>query len=229
MRLTAISGAVQQASLKNCKTRAICCKILSVDKSAEAFSLAFADRVLSRLYIAEYLVADYGSEHKALGIIRSEIKDCIAFDGYMDVIDLKSIENIDYAIKLYTDYINKIMNLVEGDAEKYKRRKALKSIIELARHRNANLYSEKGIKSMAIRREYIGSGKKFIRYSPEEMADARQTDMLDFLSRKEGFTFIKVGSVYQCNEHDSLIIQGDRQRWYWNSQNLRGLIASTGL
>ena len=52
---------------------------------------------------------------------------------------------------------------------------------------------------MAIRREYIGSGKKFIRYSPEEMADARQTDMLDFLSRKEGFTFIKAGSVYQCN------------------------------
>ena len=101
---------------------------------------------MSRLYIAEYLVADYGSEHKALGIIRSEIKDCIAFDGYMDVIDLKSIENIDYAIKLYTDYINKIMNLVEGDAEKYKRRKALKSIIELARHRNANLYSEKGDK-----------------------------------------------------------------------------------
>lgn len=62
------------------------------------------------------------------------------------VIDLKSIENIDYAIKLYTDYINKIMNLVEGDAEKYKRRKALKSIIELARHRNVNLYSEKGDK-----------------------------------------------------------------------------------
>ena len=76
---------------------------------------------------------------------------------------------------------------------------------------------------MAIRREYIGSGKKFIRYSPDEMADARQTDMLDFLSRKEGFTFIKVGSVYQCNEHDSLIIQGDRQRWYWNSQKLKGL------
>ena len=44
-----------------------------------------------------------------------------------------------------------------------------------------------------------------------------------FLSRKEGFTFIKVGSVYQCNEHDSLIIQGDRQRWYWNSQKLKGL------
>ncbi len=122
------------------------CKILSVDKSAEAFSFAFADRVLSRLYIAEYILADYGREHGALDIIRSEVKDCIAFDGYMDVIDLKSIENIDYAIKLYTDYINKIMNLVEGDAEKYKRRKAIKSIIELARHRNASLYSEKGDK-----------------------------------------------------------------------------------
>ena len=116
------------------------CKILSVDKSAEAFSLAFADRVLSRLYIAEYLVADYGSEHKALGIIRSEIKDCTAFDGYMDVIDFKSVENIDYAIKLYTDYITKIMNLVESDAEKYRRRKSLKSIIELARLKNSALY-----------------------------------------------------------------------------------------
>lgn len=115
-------------------------------RTARQEPYASADRVLSRLYIAEYLVADYGSEHKALGIIRLEIKDCIAFDGYMDVIDLKSIENIDYAIKLYTDYINKIMNLVEGDAEKYKRRKALKSIIELARHRNANLYSGKGDK-----------------------------------------------------------------------------------
>lgn len=76
---------------------------------------------------------------------------------------------------------------------------------------------------MAIRREYIGSGKKFVRYSPEEMAEARRTDMIDFLSRKEGFTFNKVGSVYQCREHDSLIVQGDRQRWYWNSKNLRGL------
>ncbi|MFR8295147.1 MAG: hypothetical protein ACLVAU_13375 [Ruminococcus sp.] len=57
----------------------------------------------------------------------------------MDVIDLKSIENIDYAIKLYTDYITKIMNLVESDAEKYRRRKSLKSIIELARLKNSAL------------------------------------------------------------------------------------------
>lgn len=120
------------------------CKILSVDKSAEAFSFAFADRVLSRLYIAEYILADYGREHGALDIIRSEVKDCIAFDGYMDVIDFKSVENIDYAIKLYTDYITKIMNLVESDAEKYRRRKSLKSIIELARLKNSALYSKKG-------------------------------------------------------------------------------------
>lgn len=76
---------------------------------------------------------------------------------------------------------------------------------------------------MAIRREYIGSGKKFVRFSPEEMAEARQTDMLDFLARKEGFSFKRTGSVYICREHDSLVVQGDRQRWYWNSQNQRGL------
>jgi len=64
----------------------------------------------------------------------------------MDVIDFKSVENIDYAIKLYTDYITKIMNLVESDAEKYRRRKSLKSIIELARLKNSALYSKKGDK-----------------------------------------------------------------------------------
>lgn len=122
------------------------CKILSVDKSAEALSFALADRVLSRLYIAEYILADYGRKHEALDIIRSEVRDCTAFDGYMDVIDLKSMDNIEYAIKLYTDYIRKIMDLVEDDAEKYKRRKALKSIIKLARLKNATLYSEKGDK-----------------------------------------------------------------------------------
>ena len=75
MRLTAISGAVQQTSLKELQDKAICLQdFVRGQKVQKAFSLAFADRVLSRLYIAEYLVADYGSEHKALGIIRLEIK-----------------------------------------------------------------------------------------------------------------------------------------------------------
>ena len=38
------------------------------------------------------------------------------------------------------------MNLVESDAEKYRRRKSLKSIIELARLKNSALYSKKGDK-----------------------------------------------------------------------------------
>ena len=70
---------------------------------------------------------------------------------------------------------------------------------------------------------YIGSGQKYIHYTDAQMAEARRTDMIDFLKRKEGFDFDKTGSVYVCKQHDSLIIQADRQRWYWNSQNEKGL------
>lgn len=69
----------------------------------------------------------------------------------------------------------------------------------------------------------IGSKKKYIKYSDEQIKNVRETDMLDFLGRKEGFTFQKQGSVFVCNQHDSLIVQADRQRWYWNSQDTKGL------
>lgn len=63
--------------------------------------------------------------------------------------------------------------------------------------------------------------KKFIRYSPEQLADLRNTDMVDFLERR-GFKFKKVGREYHDVEHDSLVINQDRKRWYWNSKGVGG-------
>lgn len=73
------------------------------------------------------------------------------------------------------------------------------------------------------RESYIGSGQAFVRYTDSQLDEARRTDMIDFLGRKEGFDFERTGSVYVCKQHDSLIIQPNRRNWYWNSINEKGL------
>lgn len=64
--------------------------------------------------------------------------------------------------------------------------------------------------------------QEFIRYTSEELAQARETDMIEFLERQNGFSFIKEGSDYRCREHNSLCIRRDRKRWYWNSRGIGG-------
>ena len=51
---------------------------------------------------------------------------------------------------------------------------------------------------------------------------ARQTDMIDFLARRNGFTFKKQHSGYRCDQHTSLSIKEDRLSWFWHSKNLGG-------
>ena len=76
---------------------------------------------------------------------------------------------------------------------------------------------------MNRRTSYIGSGRPYIHYTDEQLSSVRNTDMVDFLGRKEGFTFVKAGAYYKCVEHNSLVICPDRKMWFWNSQNLNGL------
>ncbi len=66
------------------------------------------------------------------------------------------------------------------------------------------------------------SGGQYIVYTPEELAQARDTDMIEFLGRHNGYSFVREGSDYRCKEHNSLCIRSDRKRWYWNSQQLGG-------
>lgn len=64
--------------------------------------------------------------------------------------------------------------------------------------------------------------KQFIRYTPEQLDDLRNTDMIDFLERRRGLSFRQESGSYRCVEHNSLVVSGDRKRWYWNSRGVGG-------
>ncbi|MBR1432631.1 helix-turn-helix domain-containing protein [Ruminococcus sp.] len=61
-----------------------------------------------------------------------------------------------------------------------------------------------------------------MRYTQNQIENAKNTDMILFLQAIEGFSFKRVGNEYHCIEHDSFVIKYDLHTWYWNSQGLRG-------
>jgi len=50
----------------------------------------------------------------------------------------------------------------------------------------------------------------------------RNTDMIDFLSKRNGFTFSRNGDTYRCKQHPSLAIKEDRLSWFWHSRGIGG-------
>lgn len=66
------------------------------------------------------------------------------------------------------------------------------------------------------------SGKRFLKYSEQELENARNTDMVEFLGRREGFSFINKGGWYVGREHDSIVINKDLRTWHWYSRDLFG-------
>ncbi|MFT3950659.1 MAG: DUF3991 and TOPRIM domain-containing protein [Oscillospiraceae bacterium] len=64
--------------------------------------------------------------------------------------------------------------------------------------------------------------KDFVRYSPDEISNARECDTLDVISKTEGFTFERAGSEWHCKEHDSLVVFRDRKGWTWYARDLKG-------
>ncbi len=61
-----------------------------------------------------------------------------------------------------------------------------------------------------------------MKYSDNDIDNVRQFDIIDFLSRYEGFSFKRAGRGYRCAEHNSLYIYPDRRGWHWNSQDKCG-------
>ena len=61
-----------------------------------------------------------------------------------------------------------------------------------------------------------------IRIDANIVEQARQTDMLDFLEKRHGFTFTHRGGVYRCRQHPSLAVKDDRLSWYWHSKGMGG-------
>lgn len=53
---------------------------------------------------------------------------------------------------------------------------------------------------------------------------AKNTDMIALLESEEGFSFKSTyGELeFKCIEHNSLVVNGNRHRWYWNSRQVGG-------
>lgn len=59
-------------------------------------------------------------------------------------------------------------------------------------------------------------------YNEEQINEARNTDIIDFMGRTNGFTFKKNGNEYRCIQHDSLVVRADRKGFFWNSKGIGG-------
>lgn len=62
---------------------------------------------------------------------------------------------------------------------------------------------------------------EYKKYTNEDIEKAKSVDTLDFLMEK-GYSFRRAGNEYKCVEHDSLVVNNDRHRWYWNSRSVGG-------
>ena len=53
---------------------------------------------------------------------------------------------------------------------------------------------------------------------------AKNTDMIALLESEEGFSFKSTYGEreFKCIEHNSLVVKGNRRRWYWNSRQVGG-------
>lgn len=64
--------------------------------------------------------------------------------------------------------------------------------------------------------------KDFVRYSAEQLSNLRQTDMVDFLQTRYGYSFRSEAGAYRCEQHDSLVVNSNRMRWFYNSRGIGG-------
>jgi len=51
---------------------------------------------------------------------------------------------------------------------------------------------------------------------------ARSTDIVAFLERQYGYSFIFRSGSYRCRQHPSLAIKSDRLSWFWHSKGIGG-------
>ena len=60
------------------------------------------------------------------------------------------------------------------------------------------------------------------KYSTQEIQNAKNIDIIEFLSRYYAYSFKEKGREFRCVEHNSLVVKSDRKTWYWNSKQIGG-------
>lgn len=63
---------------------------------------------------------------------------------------------------------------------------------------------------------------EFKKFTPEQIDRAKNVDIIEFLKSYMGFDFKQSGRYYQCKQHNSLVVYGDRRGFVWNSRNISG-------
>jgi len=51
---------------------------------------------------------------------------------------------------------------------------------------------------------------------------ARNADIIAFLEKYSGFTFVQIGGAFRCKQHKSLAVKSDRRSFYWHSKSTGG-------
>lgn len=59
-------------------------------------------------------------------------------------------------------------------------------------------------------------------FSDEEIRQAKNINMLQFMEARLGITFRKIGNGYVSNEHGSLYVNQDGRKWNWFSKQVGG-------
>lgn len=52
--------------------------------------------------------------------------------------------------------------------------------------------------------------------------EARNSDIISFFEKYNGFVFTYRGGEYRCKQHPSLAVNADRRSWYWHSKGAGG-------
>ena len=63
---------------------------------------------------------------------------------------------------------------------------------------------------------------EYKKFTDEQLNRAKNADTVEFLKAYYGFDFRQAGRYYQCVQHDSLMIYGDRKGFVWNSRDISG-------
>jgi len=61
-----------------------------------------------------------------------------------------------------------------------------------------------------------------MRLDNNTVEQARNTDIIAFLEKYNGFIFAHQRGAYRCKQHPSLAVKNDRLSWYWHSQGVGG-------
>ena len=61
-----------------------------------------------------------------------------------------------------------------------------------------------------------------MRLDNNTVEQARNTDIIAFLEKYNGFAFAHQRGAYRCKQHPSLAVKNDRLSWYWHSQGVGG-------